>query len=259
MKSSESISYLLFLLIAFHSCAKDNNTDDQNDNTKIQEYADKYIIEMDKNYIISTVSYISYESNNNYNISFVYSDKQVTRATIYVYPASTLIKKYYLNNKGLADSCSSGTYQNKEPIFAAKAYFSYDSEGYLISMTERNDNPYSDNTPYTTTFEYISGNKSKMISDPSRPGISGKYISYTYNSYDNLVNIETFTGSYLGKLNKNLVQSMYTGGSMLDNPPCGKYQYTLNSNGLAEKRITTSCNVQNTYILTTSYEYKISN
>jgi len=57
MKSSESISYLLFLLIAFHSCTKDNNTDDQNDNTKIQEYADKYIIKMDKNYIITTSAF----------------------------------------------------------------------------------------------------------------------------------------------------------------------------------------------------------
>jgi uncharacterized protein Veg len=246
--------FLILICILNHSCIKDKDTDDD----KIQDYADKYIIEMDGDYVINKVSYLSYDSNNNYTISFSYSDMLVTRTTVYTYPSSTSIIKYNLNIKGLADSCISDSYYNSELTFSSKAYFSYDSDDYLISVTERNNNSYSDNTPYTTTLEYTSGNMSKMTYDPARPGISGKYVTYTYNTYDNLVNIETFTGSCLGKLNRNLKQSMYTGGSMLDNPPCGKYQYTLDSRGLVETRITTQCNVEITYKLITSYEYKIS-
>jgi hypothetical protein len=254
MTKGLQILFFIFIL-SFNSCSKDKETTTIDNKPVI--YNDKYSLDINKSYKIFKVTFSSHESTNNFNMEYIYSIDSIVQTKINSYPPNTLVTTYYLNNHNLADSCKSCSFYNSQLTFVSKSYFSYDSNGYLKSSTVKNCNSYSDNTPYTTTYDYTNGNLTKTTFDPKKPTIFGKYISYSYNSYQNLINLETFTGLWLGVLNKNLVQRMYIGGSMSDFPPCSNYQYKLNPDGLVEKMTTTPCNSQSNYIIITIFEYKI--
>jgi hypothetical protein len=137
-------------------------------------------------------------------------------------------------------------------------YFEYDSEGYLISRTDKNTRFYADKTPYKTIYDYRNGNLIKTTFDTKKPAIWVKYYNYSYSNFKNLVDIESFTGDWLGRINANLLQAMNGFAPMSDNPPCSNFTYVLNSSGFVEKRTTTPCNNQSKYKVITSYKYKIA-
>jgi hypothetical protein len=251
------LQILFFIFIfSFNSCSKDKGKTTIDNKPVI--YNDKYSLDINKSYKIFKVTFSSHESTNNFNMEYIYSTDSIVQIKTNTYPPITLVTSYYLNNHVLADSSKSCSYYNSQLSSVTKSYFSYDSNGYLISSTAKNYNSYYDNTPsFTTTYDYTNGNLTKTTFDPKKPTISGKYISYSYNSYQNLINLDTFTGPWLGVLNKNLVQRMYIGGSMSDIPPCSNYQYALNPDGLVEKITTTPCNSQSNYMIITTFEYKI--
>lgn len=160
---------------------------------------------MNKDYIISSVTHIVGKNVVEIERSFEYSDKYIK-----VYTGGILTSTYFLNNNGLADSCNT-----------PKIKYQYNNDNYLVSES---------NSTAPIQYEYSNGNRTKFIW-----GTNKAY--YQYNSLVNIIDIDTFHGSYLGKQNKNLKQSTRIEFLSASLGVSTTYQYTLNSAGLVIQRI----------------------
>jgi hypothetical protein len=243
---------IISIMLALNSCSQDEN----NSVPQPVIHTDKYLLELTNVYSIKKVTFLSHSESENYIQEYYYfkdsviikrSSRQITYRTV-----------YFLNHSGLADSCEYISNSVYSKYSKSKSYFSYNAEGYLTSKKDRSFN--SDGLmqyEFTDTYEYTAGNLTRITIDPKRPSLTGKYIAYTYNSSPNLINIAEFTGPWLGKLNKNLEQSYFVGGSMSDYPPCSKYEYSLNSMGLVETKTILPCSssIKNKTIITIEYQF----
>jgi hypothetical protein len=246
---------ILFVIsiFSFKSCSGDEEST-LIDNQPII-YNDNYILEINKSYRIFKVTYSSQSTSWSYSSEFGYYDDSIVIRKYYQTNVSTTT--YYINSYGLADSCeysSDSDYSHRN----SKSYFTYDLDSYLIAKTDRSF--YSNGltaTEFTDTYNYTTGNLAKVTIDRKRPAITGRYIVYTYNSFPNLIDLNAFTGPWLGKLNKNLRMTMYMGESMSDNPPCSNYHYTLNPEGLVETQTITSCKSSNSFKIVITFKYII--
>jgi hypothetical protein len=189
------VSLLIVSVFFFNTCKKET----------IESDNDKYIIELNKDYTISSVTHFVDKNVVDFERSFEYSDRYVK-----VYSGGILISTYFLNNDGLADSCNT-----------PRIKYQYNKDNYLISES---------NSPAPILYEYSNGNRTKFIW-----GTNSAY--FQYNSLLNIIDIDSFHGSYLGKLNKNLRQSSRIVFPMASNGVSITYQYTLNSTGLVIQRI----------------------
>ena len=198
---------------------------------------------------------MSHLAANDYTQNFLYYKDSIVVKTSY--QGILYTTKYFLNNSGLADSCMN-TSNSILSTKTSKSYFSYNQEGYLVS---RRDCAYSNNSltsDFTDNFEYTQGNLTKATPDPNRPGQLYKYVTYAYNSSRNLINLDGFTGPWLGKLNSNLVESSSVGGSITGNDNCSNFEYELNTSGFVETRTITPCGTTASSRTVTTYEYKIT-
>lgn len=219
-------------------------------------YYDTCQLEIDRSYKIHKISFSSHSTDNSYHSVYTYYKDSIV--IVKYYQTLVYTTTYYTGNNGLADSCEYRVNPAYSPTIS-KSYFFYDSEGYLKS--KRDLSLYNNRVTgldFTDTYDYTMGNLTKVTFDPKKPSLTGKYILYTYNTSQNLINIESFMGSWLGKSNKNLLQSMYIGGSLSDFPPCANYQYTLNKEGLVETKITTPCKLPFNSKTIITYEYKVT-
>ena len=200
LKKIFKISEIILLILSIfqiHSCKK----------ALIESDNDKYEIEMNGVYRISRITHFVGNNVPDYEKLFDYSDKYLK-----VYSGGVLTSTYFLNNAGLADSCLEGTYLTK---------YHYDNNNYLTSY----------NDPVNTVYyEYADGNRTKRTWGTAK-------IYYQYNSLINIIDIYSFQGTYLGKLNKNLRQFTRLEFAMASNGLSTVYQYFLNSGGLVVKRI----------------------
>jgi hypothetical protein len=171
--------------------------------------SDKYIIEMNGEYRLSRVTKVDGNNTVEFEKSYEYSDKYV-KVRIKDGPVTT----YYLNQSGLADSSSDGT---------SRVQYHYDQNNYLTSYSNLSGSS-------IMYYQYANGNKIKFIWGSTK-------AYYEYNSKGNLIDIETFHGTYLGKLNNNLMASARLEFHMASSGVTIDYQYTLNSEGLVIKRI----------------------
>jgi hypothetical protein len=216
----------------------------------------KFTIVKDINFNIFNVTYVDYnDSLNNYDMECIYSDKRVERIITYNYPSNrymfnmltkTMREEYYLNNNGLADSIY---YINSDGITSEiylKLYCTYNADRNLISQL--------DNYGHSYSYTWTNGNLSRATSnDPT-----SSPLTYTYTSIENKIDISSFLGSYAGKINRYLVQSVLLEKSMVD-PPCAArsvFAYELNSNSLVEKMKLSICDRS---ISVTKFEYIIIN
>jgi hypothetical protein len=169
----------------------------------------KYIIEVDNEYRFSKVS-------SEYWIkTYFYSDTIVIITQTSSIPGYLNNKEtYFLNNLGLADSSFNGSFYN---------YYSYNSDNYLIS---------SISSGKKVVYEYLNGNRTGIFVGPP------EWLRYEYNSLQNIIDIESFTGSWLGQLNKNLIsKKSYRWGPMGGDVNNTDYDYVLNEDGLVVQRI----------------------
>lgn len=242
---------IITIMVALISCAQDE------DNSNIQPVinTDKYFLEITKDYSIKKVSFLSHAESENYTQEYFYSDDSVViKKTGQQFTFTTI---YFLNQSGLADSCEYITNSGYSIHYKPKSYFTYNSNGYLTSKKDRSfSSDGSVQYEYTDTYEYTMGNLTRVIFDPKKPTLTGKYVTYTYNSFQNLIDIDRFSGSWLGKLNNNLTKTYYVGGSMNDYPPCFKFEYNLSSAGLVETKTVLQCNSSNNNKTIISFEYK---
>ena len=198
------ISVIIILAIVIPSCKQDS-TDDNNTNN------DKYIIEMSSGYRLSRVTHIVDKNIVDYEKSYEYSGKYVNVQT-----KNGSLTTYFLNQTGLADSCHEGT---------NTIQYHYDQNNFLTSYSYPNGS--------TINYEYADGNKIKLIWGSNKS-------NYQYNSQLNFVDIDSFNGSYLGKINRNLLQSRQMEFLMESNGITTIYQYTLSSSGLVMTRTGTT-------------------
>jgi hypothetical protein len=196
---------IVILLSVFISSCKKNPSDDNN-----TEH-DKYIIEMNSGYRISRVTHIVDNNIVEYEKSYDYSEKYVNVQT-----KNGSLSTYFLNQTGLADSCHEGISTIK---------YHYDQNNFLTSLSYQYGS--------IIYYEYADGNKIKLIW-----GSNKSY--YQYNTQINLVDIDSFNGTYLGKLNKNLLQSLQMEFRMASDGLTATYQYTFNSSGLVVSRTCTT-------------------
>lgn len=218
------VSYFI-ILFPLSSCSNEEKTP-VNNNPVI--YRGKYSLEIDKNYKVFKVTF-SGETNDNFTVEYNYLKDSIieTKRTHY----NTLVTTYYLNYQALADSCKSSSLDG-----ISKSYFYYDSIGYLKTSIEKGVSVLTTDHVLTTNYEYVDGNLISVTFNPWKSVINIYSINYLYNSSTNLINLENFTGSWLGVLNKNLVEKMLE-RTLMSNIVCN-YNYTVNSNGLVEKMTT---------------------
>jgi predicted small secreted protein len=170
--------------------------------------SDKYLIVMNEVYRISSVTHIKGNNTVEYVRTLEYSDKYVK-----VYTGGILTNTYFLNNNGLADSSNN-----------PRVKYQYNNESYLISQST---------SAVPINYEYSNGNRTKFTW-----GTNKAY--YQYNSLINIIDIDSFFGSYLGKLNRNLKQSSRLEFLKASSGVSTTYKYTLNSAGLVIQRVAVS-------------------
>lgn len=204
LKISEVVLLILSIFI-IQSCERD---------IKDIIESDKYLIEMNSEYRLTRVTKIVGKNTVEFEKSYEYSDKYV-KVQIKDGPMTT----YYLNQTGLADSSSEGT---------SRIQYHYDQNNFLTSYSYLSGSS-------IIYYQYANGNKIKFIWGSTK-------AYYQYNSQINLIDIDTFHGTYLGKLNNNLIESARLEFLMASNGVSIEYQYTLNSAGLVIQRIEISTN-----------------
>jgi hypothetical protein len=225
---------------------------------EINTVINKYTLEIDNNYRIYKVSFSSLDWRKNFIIDYVYSPDSIQETCTYTGESGTRVTIYHINNSGLADSSQFNN--DNEITTSSTSYFLYDSNNYLKMMIDKRTDDYADHTPDTTFYDYTNGNLTTWTYSGGIFGIIFPTSSaYTYNSIKNLIDIEWFNGTFIGKLNPNLIESVSDYGS-----PEGirykTYQYTLNSNGLVEERTCKSWTAGSThpaYYYADKFEYKI--
>jgi uncharacterized protein (TIGR02145 family) len=230
---------LTLSLFIIPSCIKDTSS------TATDEEG-RYKIELKDNFIISKVR--SYDANKFliYNELYNYSDKYVKVIKTDLKDNVISISTYFLNRLGVADSSIDSAFNNTDFTGKRKIRYQYNNENYLIS---RDDSPVS-----PIHYEYANGNRIKSVW-----GTNKTY--YTYNSLTNYIDIESFTGSYLGKLNKNLRQSSRLEFLMASNSESTTYEYTLNSAGLVIQQAGTTTDYSGKFLRkhVTFFEYLYDN
>ena len=241
MKNIYRISGIILLILSVHSCKK-GKQGLENDNS----ISEKYTIEMKSDYSISKITYN--DSNNVivYNKTYYYLGSIVKVTETDVNNNLNRSSTYFLNRIGLADSCIDSAYNNSILIYIYRTKYQYNNYNYLTSF---------DDGSKTIHFEYENGNKTTA---------DGIHYSarFQYNTLINIIDIDLFQGSYLGKLNKNLTLSSQYQFTMGSDDLSNVYQYETNSEGLVVQRIgTTTYNRlgSSPTKLTTKFEYLITN
>jgi hypothetical protein len=248
------ILFLVFFLSLVSCCKKEKEIKEQKPN---QILYDKYIIVINPNYLIFRITYSDSTNNTNYSTEFNYSDRLVKQITTYSTTSSIDTILYFLNNSGLADSSDYGHHSSSGMTYHPKSFFKYDANNYMISKTDKNLNVSSLNSLYTTVYEYTKGNLTRITRDREPGNFGWTSVTYSYTSFENRIDIDSFKGAFLGKLTANLVQSKKESGSMAEPPPGEKkYQYTLNTGGLVTQMSTLS---NGEVIKVTKFEYVFRN
>lgn len=203
-------STVILVILLIQSCTKESEKD------KIVTLNDKYITEMNTGYRFSRVTYLGTYPGSGYDKLFTYSEKEVK---VTYFNSGNLISTYFLNNNGLADSCIEGSKLIK---------YQYDNDNYLISFS-------SFPTIWTfpqNIFGYKDGNRI-FASDE----INSVPSYYEFNSLLNFIDIESFHGSFLGRLNKNLISKKNVRlGAHGNEQASTDYEYILNAKGLVVQR-----------------------
>jgi hypothetical protein len=230
-ENSYKFSMLIFGLLFFSSCKKDDNNKSilMNGNLNLVKeiiYLDKQQIPYDTlKYLYNSNNQISEISNQHlndfYTIKFDYEKSIITSN-----PFNSITTDTFKFNQD-------GTIA-KYSLFENSFELEYNNEGYLISAKGHD----RETSPREYYYEYENGNMVKIIGY-----LGGAY--YTFIEYSNipnktnLTNIENdvlLSGSYfigmIGKINKNLIKRV-----IHENFDTLNYEYILNADTLATKII----------------------
>lgn len=167
---------------------------------------EKYIIETTSDYRILKLTHILENNVVEFERSYIYSDNSVE-----IYDNGNLYATYYLNSSGLAVSLNE----------IEKIKYHYNEDNYLVS---------EENATSRIFYEYSGGNRVLFIWGTNK-------IFYEYCSLKNYIDIHSFHGTYLGKLNENLIKSYRMQFMMASNGQITTNNYTLDPSGLVTRRV----------------------
>lgn len=203
----------VFVIIFFHSCRKEDVN--VNDNVYIANYE----IELDKKYRLLKITQDI--PPDVFITSYDYSD--IVIKVVITYNGTVLFsQKYFLNDRGLADSC---ILVSNIPSVYSVAHYKYNIDGYMIYSSAG-----------LQSYNYLDGNRISAIDGSYGPAASYVGNFYEYSSSLNYIDIEEFRGSYLGNLNKNLIARISYRGLHGGDGKNTDYQYEINSDGLVVQR-----------------------
>jgi hypothetical protein len=191
-----------------------------------------FIIETDNNYRIYKVT-SSLPNNYNTITEYVYSLGSIQETL--TASSNKGVRVYFINNFGLADSSHYSGYFNNVLSSKWTSYFLYDSNNYLkMRINKRTDQ--TSQKPDTTFYDNLNGNIMKIRYSNRVFGISWPTsCTYSYNATKNFIDIDSFTGAFLGILSKNLIESVLEYGNP-EGTVQRSYKYLFNSKGLVVER-----------------------
>jgi hypothetical protein len=239
---------LLFLLsLCLIKCSKDGEN--------IEQIQGKYKVYLTKELKLLKVEYyVSYGLD--YIKTFTYKDNLVKIITSGLGFDSR--STYYLNDKGLADSCIDSSYYNDLRITFSK--FQYDVNGYCIvrnnmtalAFVSTYKYPSTDSITYENKYTFENGNQISeswipffnekntiilnnwyRVSGGWIPVYNKQNLNTRYSTYTNLksnVDIRYWEGDFCGKKSANLIKSWK------GNYESSAYDYILNAEGFVTQR-----------------------
>lgn len=218
---------LLFLFLV--SCKKSNNyvIPIKNNRAEITLNADLQILEVafyqSDTFLYKKIntflpnSIISVERDNNDNI--------IKTST------------FYLNSFALADSCVDSVFNNYPYLNILLSKYLYDSNGYKKSVVLNSKSIKNDSVVASSNYD--------LLYSISNGNVASVYVNYDFVNYFeycqklNKIDIVGFIGGYCGKIDKNLLESMKSGGDYGHHiqPPHRISYYTLNSAGYVIEKV----------------------
>ncbi len=195
-------------MLSLQSCNQENQEDNDINTLNVS-----YEISLD-----NQNRFLKIDCSLGYTITYEYNEKTIVEKKSYsgggVIYGGASTKTYYINHLGLADSCfvvEINPVQSGERMI----HFTYNQEGFLDSDGYHH-------------YEYAVGNRVKAP-DPSYGG-TFSYVGFYYehSNMQNVIDIEDFNGSYLGKLNRNLISKIIYKGKHGSDWYEIDYTYALN-------------------------------
>lgn len=203
-KLNFTILFLIFMAISFLACDKEN-TKDEGINVNYKIFLDT------QNRFIKVIEGSENTTTYQYTDTTIKITGTISRHT------------YFINNLGLADSCLFEEYHYGGWYIPIMYYNKYNKDGYLEFNGEG-----------SYRYKYAEGNRTEAIQDSSSSDRREYY--YTYASLPNTIDLESFRGPYMGKLNTNLMSKLtYSVGSILKDATV-EFTYILDSKNYIKKR-----------------------
>lgn len=199
------ILFLILALIFIQSCKKEDEYVPGSD----------YTIYLDKQN-----RYIKILEGTGIMYSFQYTDSTV------IVTEHDYRQTYFINDLGLADSSLFEERRNEGPwIYPSMCYYKYSKDGYMEYNGQSN-----------FWYKHAEGNRTEAVQDSLVPDHDRWEYYYTYTSLPNIIDLEYFSGPYLGKLNRNLISKLtYSAGNILKDATV-EFSYILDSKNYVIKR-----------------------
>jgi hypothetical protein len=203
-KLNFTILFLIFTMMFFQSCKKE----------------DEYV---------PGINYTIYLDKQNRIIKRIEGS---TSTTLYQYTDNTVMisdinysHTYFLNDLSLADSCFTEDLSYLGGWDKPRmTYFKYYTDGYMEYNGEG-----------SFWYKYADGNRTEAIQDSSISRYNRREYYYTYTSMPNIIDLEAFRGSFLGKINRNLISKIiYNSGTLMNLTV--DFSYILDSKNYVKKR-----------------------
>jgi len=205
-KLNFTILFLIFTGLFFPSCDK-KNTEDDSVNVNYKIYLDN------ENRFIKIIEGSEITTTYQYTDSTIKITGSISRHT------------YFINDQSLADSCLVEEYHFGGWHSPIMRYYKYYKDGYMEFNGEEG-----------YWYKYAEGNRTEATQDSSLSEFDRREYYYTYTCLPNTIDLESFMGPFMGKLNTNLISKLtYNVGNKLKDANV-EFSYILDSKNYVKKR-----------------------
>jgi hypothetical protein len=166
--------------------------------------------------------------DNQYRIIKIIDDSEST--TLYQYTDSTVKESdsryrhtYYLNDNGLADSC----------LIEVLPWITWLEKPFMVYF-KYNQDGWEEEKGYM--YKYADGNRTEAIQDSTFFEQYRRADYYSFTSIPNIIDLEHFRGTYLGKYNNNLISKLTYSIDNQFKDATVEYSYILDKKNYVVKR-----------------------
>ncbi len=227
MKLFHALMFVFFFGIV--TCKKDKQT--------IKESHFSYKITLSKDLTLQRIEYFTSDILS-YVKYFEYFNDSVVVTQKFVSSDFHIKSAFFLNNKGFATTCIDSVFSFSKLSQLSIYQFRYNSDGYKTSSVNHWNEYNNGQIEHTgvDSVSFIIDNGNSISDYGSDLGCS---FYYEYNSQENRIDINTFLGSFNGRINKNLMLSYHTNchSSSGTSPAFNNYEYQLNDSNMVVRKI----------------------